>query len=308
MGPVPDFLYDLAIVLCVAAVTAVLFRRLRQPVVLGYLLAGLIVGPHTRVPLFASAETLELLSELGVVLVMFGIGLEFSPRKLARVIPRAGLVGALELGGMLWLGYATGRALGWSSTQSFFAGAMFSISSTMTLVKVFAECGAPRRLTELVLSVLVIEDLVAILFLASLSAVVAGEGVPLAVAGASARLAAFLVALVVGGFLIVPRAIRGVARYGNPETLLVASVGVCFAFALLARASGYSVALGAFTAGSLVVDSGVQRAVRELVSPLRDLFAAVFFVAVGTLVDPRSCSSICRRWRSSPRSWCSARS
>src|SRR5262245_47855062 len=117
------FVGDLALVLCVAAVTTIVFRKLRQPVVLGYLLAGLIVGPHTPVPLFARTETLHALSELGVILVMFSIGLEFSLRKLVHVFPRAGLVGLIQIGAMLWLGYVTGRALGWSSTQSFFAGA-----------------------------------------------------------------------------------------------------------------------------------------------------------------------------------------
>jgi CPA2 family monovalent cation:H+ antiporter-2 len=120
---VPDerlFLADLALVLCVAAVTTVLFRRLRQPAVLGYLLAGVIVGPHTSTPsfLFAGRENLELLSELGVILVMFSIGLDFRLRKLASVFPRAGLVGLVQIGAMLWLGYTTGSALGWSRNQS----------------------------------------------------------------------------------------------------------------------------------------------------------------------------------------------
>jgi CPA2 family monovalent cation:H+ antiporter-2 len=280
------FLADLAVVLCVAAVTTVLFRRLRQPVVLGYLLAGLIVGPHTSVPLFAEATTLETLSELGVILVMFSIGLEFSLRRLARVFPRAGLVGLVEIGAMLWLGYATGKALGWSSRQSFFAGAIVAISSTMIIAKVFAERGVPRRLSELVLGVLIIEDLAAILMLAVLTAVVGGERAGGVLASTAGRLGAFLFVLIVAGYLLVPRAIRAVARLASPETLLVASVGLCFAFALLARSAGYSVALGAFLAGTLVAESGRHKEVERLVSPLRDLFAAVFFVSVGTLVDP----------------------
>jgi CPA2 family monovalent cation:H+ antiporter-2 len=123
------FLADLVLFLCVEAVTTVVFRKLRQPVVLGYLLAGLLVGPYTPVPLFASAETLHTLSELGVILLMFSIGLEFSLRKLAHVFPRAGLVAVIQIGAMLWLGYLAGRALGWSSEQSFFAGAIVSAVS-----------------------------------------------------------------------------------------------------------------------------------------------------------------------------------
>jgi CPA2 family monovalent cation:H+ antiporter-2 len=280
------FLGDLALVLCVAAVTTVLFRRLRQPVVLGYLLAGLIVGPYTPVPLFASSESLETLSELGVILVMFSIGLDFSLRKLAHVFPRAGLVGLIEIGVLLWLGYGAGRALGWSSAQSFFAGAMVSISSTMIIAKVFAEHGVPRKLSDLVMGVLVVEDLAAILMLAILTAVASGEHASGVIASTAGRLFAFLFALTVGGYLFVPRAIRAVAKLASPETLLVASVGLCFAFALLAEAAGYSVALGAFLAGSLVAESGRHRQVEALIAPLRDLFAAVFFVSVGSLVDP----------------------
>jgi len=163
------FLADLAIVLCVAAITTVVFRKLRQPVVLGYLLAGVIVGPHTPVPLFASSESLETLAELGVILVMFSIGLEFSLRRLVSVFPRSGLVGLVEIGAMLWLGYITGRALGWPVQQCFFAGALVSISSTMIIAKVFAEHRVPKRLSELVMSVLIIEDLAAILMLAILT-------------------------------------------------------------------------------------------------------------------------------------------
>jgi len=170
------FLEDLALVLCVAAVTTVIFRRLRQPVVLGYLLAGVLVGPYTPIPLFKGTQRIQTLSELGVVLVMFGIGLDFSLRKLVRVFPRAGLIGLVDIGVMLWLGYATGQALGWSRQQSFFAGAIVSISSTMIIAKVFAERAVPRRLSELVLGVLILEDVAAILLLAILTAVASGEG------------------------------------------------------------------------------------------------------------------------------------
>lgn len=282
------FLADLALVLCVAAITTVVFRRLRQPVVLGYLLAGVIVGPHTPTPLFlfADQKNLEVLSELGVILVMFAIGLEFSLRRLVAVLPRAGPVAALQLGAMLALGYGTGRLLGWSSLQSLFAGAIVSISSTMIIARVLAEQPLGRELSELVLGVLVIEDVAAILMLALLTAFASGGDTSGVLLGTTTRLAGFLLALIVGGYLLVPRTIRLVARQGSKETLLVASVGLCFALALLAHGAGYSVALGAFLAGSLIAESGKHRQVEALVTPLRDLFAAIFFVAVGTLVDP----------------------
>src|SRR6185503_12475584 len=226
------------------------------------------------------------LSELGVILVMFSIGLEFSLRKLAHVFPRAGLVGLVDIGTMLWLGYLAGRALGWPSQQSFFAGGIVSISSTMIIAKIFAEREIPRRLSDLVFGVLIIEDLAAILMLAILTAVASGDAASGVLASTAGRLGAFLLVLTVGGYLFVPRVIRASGKLASPETLLVASVGLCFAFALLAEKAGYSVALGAFLAGSLVAESGRHRQVERLVGPLRDLFAAVFFVSVGTLVDP----------------------
>lgn len=132
------FLQDLALVLMVAAVTTVLFQRLKQPVVLGYLLAGLIVGPHIPIPLFADLDRIHTLSELGIILVMFAIGLEFSFRKLARLVTTAGITAVIELCVMFWLGYVVGLSLGWTSIEALYTGAMISISSTMIIVKAFS--------------------------------------------------------------------------------------------------------------------------------------------------------------------------
>ena len=282
------FLEDLTLVLCVAAVTAVLFQRLRQPVVLGYLLAGLIVGPHIPIPLFADVERVHTLSELGVILVMFSVGLEFSIRKLARVVPTAGIIGLIQISTMIWLGYLTGQAFGWSVQESIFTGAIVAISSTMIVAKVFAEQRITGGVADTVFGVLVVQDLAAVVLLAVLTALSTGKGHPSAVLARTAgQLAAFLLAIVVVGFLIVPRAIRAIARLKSPETLLVASIGVCFALALTAQKVGYSVALGAFLAGSLVAESGEAEQVEKLIRPVRDVFAAIFFVAVGMILDPK---------------------
>ena len=282
------FLQDLALVLCVAALTTVLFRRLKQPVVLGYLLAGLIVGPATPFPLFADPERITALSELGVVLVMFSIGLEFSLRRLAHVFPRAGLVGIVSFFGVVGLGSLAARGLGFGARESLCIGAMLAFSSTMVIAKLFSEQRVGGPLAELVFGVAVVQDLGAVLLLA-LSGVLASEADRALEAslGEGARLAAFLGALVVAGYLFVPRALRSIARQRSPETLLVSSVGLCFGLAFLAQWAGYSVALGAFVAGALVAESGKQRQVEPLVRPLRDLFAAVFFVAVGMMVQPQ---------------------
>jgi monovalent cation:H+ antiporter-2, CPA2 family len=281
------FLQDLALVLSVAAVVTVVFRLLRQPPVLGYLLAGLIIGPHVPIPLFADLGRVRTLSELGVILVMFSIGLEFSVRKVVRLLPTSGVTGLIQLSGMIWLGYAIGQLFGWPARESLFAGCMVAISSTMIVARTFDEAKVDDKLSGIVFGVLIVQDLAAVLLLAILTAVASGRGASAdQVADTAARLGGFLVTTVVLGFLLVPRAVRLVARLGSSETLLVASVGFCFAMAILAHELGYSVALGAFLAGSLIAESGRSERIHELVAPLRDLFAAIFFVAVGMIVDP----------------------
>jgi CPA2 family monovalent cation:H+ antiporter-2 len=283
-----NFVSQLAVVLCVAAVTAVLCQRLRQPLVLGYLLAGVVVGPHVPLPLVADPKTVSGLSELGVTLLLFSVGLEFSLRKLARVLPTAGVVLLVEVSLMFWLGYVVGQLFGWPPTERLFAGAVVAISSTMVVAKVFGERAPDPRVKELTFGVLILQDVVAIVMLASFTALNATGGLSgRALAWSVARLGTFLVGGLAIGMLAVPRIVRAIARLERPEVLLVASVGLCFAGALTAMKLGYSVALGSFLAGALVAESGHAAAVEHLVQPLRDLFAAIFFVSVGMTIDPR---------------------
>ena len=287
MHDMHEFLKSLTVVLAVAAITTVVFQRLRQPVVLGYVIAGLIVGPHVPIPLVADPAIVQTLSELGVILLMFSLGLEFSLPKLVRVAPTAGVTAVIQTSVMAWLGFLTGRLFGWTLLESVFTGAIIAISSTTIIAKVFDEQGVGGRLREFVIGILLIEDLIAIVFMAVLTAVASGAGLsPGALTGTVGRLAMFLVVLLGVGILIIPRFIRFVTRIGRSETILVASVGVCFATAYLAQEAGYSVALGAFLAGSLVAESGHAEAIEHLVRPLRDVFAAIFFVSVGMLIDP----------------------
>jgi monovalent cation:H+ antiporter-2, CPA2 family len=288
MDQAHHFLQDLALVLCVAAVTTVVFQWLKQPVVLGYLLAGLIVGPHLPVPLVADTETIGTLAELGVILLMFSLGLDFNLRRLARVGLGVAFIALLEIGLMLSLGFTVARLLGWSVTVSLAAGAVVAISSTMIIVRAFKEQQVEGRLADLVYGVLVVEDLAAILILSAMSAVVTGQDANLVtLARTGGRLAAFLAGSMAIGLLVVPRVMRAVVSLRRHETTLVATIGICFAAALLARGAGFSVALGAFLAGSLVSESGVVRHIEPLVRPVRDMFAAIFFIAVGMLIDPR---------------------
>jgi len=282
-----DLIKALAMVLCVAAVTSVIFQRLRQPVVLGYIIAGLIIGPHVPIPLIADAAIVQTLSELGVILLMFSLGLEFSLRKLLQVGLTAALTAIIQCSLMIWLGFIVGRALGWTATESIFTGAIIAISSTTIIAKAFDEQGIQGKLREIVVGVLIVEDLIAILLMATLTAIATGAGLSAGQLTVTiGRLAAFLVGLVVVGLMVVPRGVRAVQRLKRPETTLVASIGLCFAVALLAQEFGYSVALGAFLAGSLVAESGEEKAIEHLVQPVRDMFAAIFFVSVGMIIDP----------------------
>ena len=288
------FLQNLAVVLCVAAVATVVFQRLHQPVVFGYLLAGMIIGPHISIPLVADPQTVRALSELGVILLMFSLGLEFSVRKLVQVSQKAGAVALFECTVMVSVGYLVGQMLGFTRMESIFAGAITGISSTTIIVKAFQELKIKGRVTELVFGILIIEDLIAIFLLTILTTISrSGAITPTDLALTAVRLVMFLAGLIGFGILTVPRAIRAVQKLGQPETTLVASIGICFAAALLALSFGYSVALGAFIAGSLVAESGQQVEIEQLVRPVRDMFAAIFFVSVGMMIDP---TALAQHW------------
>jgi CPA2 family monovalent cation:H+ antiporter-2 len=279
------FLRDLAVVLATAAVTTVVSQRLRLPVVVGYVVAGILVGPHLTPQIVTDTAAIQTLSELGVILLMFSIGLEFSLRRLGRLIPIVGPAAAVEVGLMFALGWFSAKLLGWSPVEQLFTGAVISISSTMIVAKAFEDHRPTRRLEDLVLGVLVMEDLVAILLLVFLTAQATGAAAEAGVVGTVGRLLGFLLLLLAGGMLLVPRAMRAVVALRRNETIVVASVGLAFLFAELAVMAGYSVALGAFIAGALVRESGTAHRVVDLLIPVRDIFAAIFFVAVGMQVD-----------------------
>ena len=288
MPHIPQLILDFATVLGVAAVTTLLFRRLKQPAVLGCMLAGLIVGPHVPVPLVADVENVNTLAELGVVLLMFCVGLEFDFRKLSRKGPSALVMGAMQLGITSWLGFLAGRALGWTVPESAFMGAALSISSTMIISKLFEEHGTKGSLRDGVLSVLVVQDLFAILLLAGLDAATAGHFGAQGMMWTLGKVLLFLALMLGGGGLVVPRLLRWAADRGRDETLLVAAVGICFTAAVIAAKAGCSLALGAFLAGMLASGSGRVRNIERLVFPLRDMFAAIFFVAVGMKLAPQA--------------------
>jgi CPA2 family monovalent cation:H+ antiporter-2 len=272
----------------VASVTAVIARALGQATIVGYLLAGLIVGPYIPIPLFADAHRVEALAELGVVLVMFAIGLEFQLHRLFRVLPTAGLSGLVQVCFLLWAGYTVGSALGWSPSGALFLGSGIAISSTMVVTRVFAQSPVRKDVEEHVLAVLVIQDVLAIALIAAMTAVAQGGELSLLEVGrVLGKLLAVLVGLVAVGLAVIPWAVRKVTAQNSNEILVVFAIGLCFAVGVLAEAVGYSVALGAFVAGVCVAESGKAHDIEHLVAPFRDTFAGVFFVSIGMTVDPR---------------------
>src|SRR6478735_1135240 len=284
-----EFLKDLAVIMVVAGCTTLVFHRLRQPVVLGYILAGLLIGPHTPpFALITSEETIRSFADLGVVLLMFSLGLEFSLRRLREVGVAALVATGVEVMLMLWAGYELGRWFGWRTMDALFLGAMMAISSTMLVLRAIHEAGQKQeRFARLVFGILVIEDVIAIVLIALLSGIaITGAVEPGRALATLGRLGLFIVVALILGLLLLPRLIDHVAATGRSEMLLVTSLGICFVAALLAAAAGFSVALGGFVAGAIVAEANSVRRVEHLIEPVRDMFGALFFVAIGMLIQP----------------------
>ncbi len=284
-----DFIQDLAVIMLLAGIVTVLFNRFRQPVVLGYIVAGVIIGPYT--PPFAlihDEKTIGILAELGVVFLMFSLGLEFSLRKLARVGVTAFVAAITEIVLMLWLGYEIGRFFGWKTMDSIFLGAMLAVSSTTIIVKALDELGMKReRFAQLIFGVLIVEDVLAIGMIALLSGIAISGSVDAGEATFTlGKLLLFMVVSLVVGILLVPRILAYVAKFKSDEMLLVVVLGLCFGFCLLVIKMGYSVALGAFLIGAIMAEARELHTIERLIAPLRDMFSAVFFVTIGLLLDP----------------------
>ncbi len=284
-----NLLQDLAIVMCVAAFATILFRQFKQPVVLGYILAGVIIGPHTPpFGLIADENNIETLAELGVIFLMFCLGLEFSFRKLQKVGAVAFIAASLEILIMIFAGYELGRAFGWNPMDSIFLGAILSISSTTIIIKALESLGKKNdNFAAIIIGILIVEDILAIVMIALLSGFAStgqfnAEEIGMTVLG----LGSFLGILLVAGLILVPRLLNYVAKFKSDEMLLVCVVGLCFGVSLITVKLGYSVALGAFLIGAIIAESRHILRIETLMLPVRDLFSAVFFVSIGLLIDP----------------------
>lgn len=283
-------IYDLAIILGVAGIMSLIFNKIRQPVVLGYLLAGFIVGPYTPpVQMIMDIPSIQTWAEIGVIFLMFTLGLEFSFRKLLSVGVTAGVAAGFEVLFFLFVGYGIGRWLGWTQMDSIFLGAMLSISSTTIIIKALDELKLKsHRFASLIFGILIVEDLFAILLLVGLTTIASTQSfsfVALFTTGLN-------LLLVVGGwfltgYFILPRLMQYLGKKGNDELITLISIGLCLFLAVIATRLGYSPALGAFIMGSILAETKIIHRIETLMAPLKDLFGAIFFVSIGMLIDPK---------------------
>lgn len=279
---------DFAIIMAVAGAALVLFRQFGQPPILGYLLAGVIVGPFTLPdPPVRDTETIRLLADLGLVLLLFAIGLEFGWERIRQVGLRVIFIGAIEIGVLLALGYEIGLLLGWTGKEAIFLGSALSVSSSAILVKMLRDSGRLQDADgRLIVGILVVEDFAAVVLLSILSAVASTDSFnPADVGILMGKLGIFAVAALVFGALLAPGLMKFVAKFQSQETLLITGLALCFGLAVVAHELGISAAAGAFLIGTVLGDTKQSQDLLQTMSPVRDMFAAIFFVSIGMLVD-----------------------
>ena len=284
-----ELLSDLALILAVAGVVSVVFKRLKQPVVLGYIVAGFLAGPHMPyTPTVDDVEGINLWSEIGVIFIMFSLGLEFSFKKILKLGISPILCALCIMTCMIGIGSLVGGLFGWSSMNRLFLGGMLAMSSTTIIYKAFDDLGLrQRKFVKSVMSVLILEDILGIVLMVMLSAMAVTrtfEGTAMVMS--LVKLAFILSLWFLVGIYVVPLFFRKNSNYINSETLLVMSIGLCFLLVILATKAGYSAAFGAFMMGSILAETVEAERIEAAVCSVKDLFGAIFFVSVGMLVDP----------------------
>ncbi|NEM98485.1 cation:proton antiporter domain-containing protein [Pontibacter burrus] len=287
----PHLITDLGLILAAAGVMTLIFKKLKQPLVLGYIIAGLLVGPHVGLfPTISEPENITIWAEIGVIFLLFSLGLEFSFKKLVKVGGASTIMAFVEVISMLLLGYLTGKLLGWSTMDSIFLGGILSISSTTIIIRAFDELGVKsQRFASLVFGVLIVEDLVAILLMVLLSTVAVSQQFAGAeMVTAVLKLGFFLLLWFLGGIFLIPTFLRRASKLMNDETLLIVALGLCLLMVILAAQAGFSPALGAFIMGSILAETTKAEKIEHLITSVKDLFGAIFFVSVGILINPET--------------------
>ncbi|MGE5085434.1 MAG: cation:proton antiporter [Bacillota bacterium] len=290
MMHLPTLITDLGIILVIAALVTLLFKKMGQPLVLGYLIAGFLVSQHFPwLPTIQDKESISIWAEIGVIFLLFGLGLEFSFKKLVKVGGSAGFTAVFEVLVMVGIGYIVGRLLGWNNIDSIFLGGILSVSSTTIIVRAFQELNMKgNRFVDLVFGILVVEDIVAVLLLVLLPSLVVGEAISVgSLLGVSLRMIFFVLLWFILGIFLLPAFLRKIRDLLEEETTLIVAIGLCLVMVVIASAAGFSPALGAFVMGSLLAETPEGHHIEKLLNPVKNLFAAVFFVSVGTMIDPK---------------------
>jgi monovalent cation:H+ antiporter-2, CPA2 family len=289
MGHLPSLIADLALILITGAITTLLFRRIRQPLVLGYIIAGFIVGPHLSLtPTVVDTQNVKILAEIGVIFLLFSLGLEFSFKKLKRVGGAASVTALVEIIAIVGSGYFLGKWMGWSTMDCIFLGGMIASSSTTIIIKAFDELGTKTlQYARIVFGVLIVEDIVVIIMmvlLSTMSVTKTFEGSEMILT--VVKLVFFLVLWFLAGIFLLPTLLKKAKKLLNEETLLILSVGLCLGMVVIATQAGFSAELGAFIMGSILAETTSAEKIEHLIKPVKDLFGAIFFVSIGMLINP----------------------
>ena len=286
---IESLIRDLAFILLLGSVTTVLFKWLKQPVVLGYIVAGFLASPNFEyLPSVTTEHNIEFWAQLGIVILLFSLGLEFSFKKLVNAGGSAVVTALIIVTGMMCAGFAIGHVLGFSNINSLFLGGMLSMSSTTIIIKAFNDLGIQhKKFASLVFAVLIVEDLFAVLMMVILSSIavnnsVAGGEMLMSVS----KLVFFLVIWFLVGVFMLPSLFNRARRFLNSETLLIVSIGLCFGMAVFSVYCGFSLALGAFVMGSILAGTSFAERIEKVTTPVKDLFGSIFFISVGMMVNP----------------------
>lgn len=289
MSDLAPLIADLALMLICAGVMTLLFKKLGQPLVLGYIVAGFLASPHFGLlPSVVDTANIHLWSDIGVIFLLFALGLEFSIKKIFKVGGPAMVTALVIIFGMTFVGFIVGTAFGWSRMDAIFLGGMIAMSSTTIIYKAFDDLGLlKKQFASLVMSILILEDILAVVLMVLLSTIAVSNSVDgVEMVESIAKLGFFLILWFVVGLFLIPLILRKARKLMSGETLLVVSLGLCFGMVVFAAAMGFSAAFGAFIMGSILAETVEAEQIDRLVKPVKDLFGAIFFVSVGMMVDP----------------------
>jgi len=287
----PKLITDLGLILCVGAITTLIFKKINQPLVLGYIIAGFLVGPHFHfMPSVAEEHNVEIWAKIGVIFLLFSLGLEFSFKKLLNVGGSASITAIVEIVCIVTVGYFVGRFMNWSTMDSIFLGGLLASSSTTIIIRAFDELGLKRKkFAKVVFGILIVEDIVVILLMVMLSTMAVSQhfnGVELI--NSFVKLGFFLAVWFIGGIFIIPTFLRAIKNYIDDETLLIISVGLCLGMVYIADSAGFSIELGAFVMGSILAETVYAEKIEHNFQSVKNLFATIFFISIGMMIDPVS--------------------